>query len=210
MGISSKIQDGKGNGFMARVDDEGALFVSTAPRPPISNASFPLPFAQMFVNDLGSSEMSVDGSATPIDFYIEALQDFDIYINSISVKITDPNAELDQFGAIPELTNGVRWLYFRSDLGEYDINPSIKTNLEFFRDATAGKGFGNKQDAWIADIGGGTGQDTYFPEIDISERFGLVWGLQIPKGTNTRLIFRVQDDLTGVSSFDIKAYGIRI
>ena len=78
------------------------------------------------------------------------------------------------------------------------------------RDATGGKDFGNTTNAFRADISGGGGIDTYFPEIDLSERFGLIWGLRLEKATTDKIVFEVRDDLSGLSVFDIKGYGIRI
>jgi hypothetical protein len=46
--------------------------------------------------------------------------------------------------------------------------------------------------------------------MDITESYGLPWGLRLKKGTNDRLVFRVQDDLTGLSTFNAIATGTRI
>jgi len=211
--ITTKLESGDGSGNIAKVDSEGALQVVVHPHPPINETLSPLPFSQFFTTtgiSTGSTDMIVNGATTAVPFYIRANDDFDIYINSISIQISDPGAALDRFGALTALTNGVKFYYFSAETGEYILADAIKTNLDFFRDATGGKDFGDGTGAWKADISGGTGQDTYFPEIDLSERFGLQWGLRIAKGSSTKLVYEVRDNLAGLAVFNIKAYGIRI
>jgi hypothetical protein len=211
--INTTIKDSS-TGNAVKIGEEGELEVVVHPHPPMGESIFPLPFSQFFTDNglvTGSSDMRVDGSTNFVDFYITAHSDFDLFINSITVQISDPGARLDRFGALTALTNGVKFFYFEQKIGELVISESIKTNLDFFRDATGGKGFGDGTGAWKADIAGGGGEDTYFPEIDLEERFGLQWGLRLVKGTTDSIVFRVQDNLsTGLSTFNIKAYGIRI
>lgn len=198
---------------MAKIGEEGVLNVVVHPHPPLDEEIAPLPFSQYFTdtgNSSGSSNMAINGSSTSVPFYIAANNSFDVYINSITVQISDPGARLDRFGAITALTNGVRFYYESTETGQLVIEEAIQTNLDFFRDATAGKGFGSGATAWLADIQGGAGEDTYFPEIDLQERFGLVWGLKLPKSSSARIVFEVQDNLTALSTFNIKGYGIRI
>lgn len=211
--IKSKIVDGRGSGSALKVDSEGAIEVVVHPHPPLNEVITALPFAQFFTTDgtsTGSSNMIVNGSTTAVPFYIKANDDFDIYINSITVQISDPGARLDRFGALPALANGISFYYQNPKIGELVISDAIKTNLDFFRDATAGKGFGSGTSSWLADIAGGAGEDTYFPEIDFQKRFGLMWGLHIPRGSDSIIVFEVRDNLAGLSTFNIKGYGIRI
>jgi hypothetical protein len=211
--ISTKLIDRYSNNTAA-VTAEGALNVIVHPHPPQGETLFPLPFSQFFTDNgksTGSSDMRVNGSTNFVDFYIEARANKDIFLKSLTVQISDPGARLDRFGALTALTNGVKFFYFEQKFDELVISESIKTNLDFFRDATGGKDFGEGTSAWRADIAGGGGEDTYFPELNLTERFGLTWGLRLVKGTTDKLVFRVQDDLsTGLTAFNIKAYGIQI
>lgn len=211
--IGTKISDGLGNGYKLKVDSEGAIEVVIHPHPPLNETITSLPFSQFFTDDgtaTGSNNMIVDGSVNTQTFYVAPSNEFDIYINSITIQISDPGARLDRFGALTALTNGVKFYYQNASIGELVISEAIKTNLDFFRDATGGKNFGSGTDAWKADIAGGAGEDTYFPEIDLQERFGLMWGLHLPKDSTGILAFDVRDNLAGLSTFNIKAYGIRI
>ena len=208
--INTKLVDGHGGKNKAKIGAEGELNVVVHPHPPKNESIEPLPYSQFFTDNgesNGSNDMIVNGSGTPIDFYISAKSDFDIYIKSITVQISDPGARLDRFGALTELTNGLSFFYEEIDLGELVITEAIKTNLDFFRDSTGGKNFGDGTGAWKADIAGGGGEDTYFPSIDFTALFGLQWGLRLVKGKTDRLVFRVRDNLAGLSVFNIKAYG---
>ena len=46
--------------------------------------------------------------------------------------------------------------------------------------------------------------------MDMAEIYGLPWGLRLRKGSLDKLIFRVQDNLTGLSTFNAIATGTRI
>jgi hypothetical protein len=207
-------KDGYGGGKRQRISGEGASHVVVHPHPPIREDIAPLPYSQYFTDNgtsTGSNDMRVDGSGDFVEFYISALEEMDIYIKSITIQISDPGARLDRFGALTALTNGIEFFYHEKAIGDLVINDSIKTNLDFFRDATGGKDFGDGTGAWKADIAGGGGEDTYFPSLDLGIRFGLVWGLRLVAGTDDRLSFRIKDDLsTGISTFNIKGYGIRV
>ena len=53
-------------------------------------------------------------------------------------------------------------------------------------------------------------EKSYLPNMDMKELYGLNWGLQLRKGTLDKIIFRVQDDLTGLTTFNAIATGTRI
>ena len=61
-----------------------------------------------------------------------------------------------------------------------------------------------------ADVSGGGTEKSYLPNMDMAELYGLQWGLRLRKNTFDKLIFRVQDDLTGLSTFNAIATGTRI
>lgn len=154
--------------------------------------------------------MAVDGSVTEQEFYVEADQERDIYINSISVRIADGGSpNLNKFGDRVPLTNGVRWTWETSDLGTVELHDGIKTNLEFVRTGQKTHAIGTGTDAYLADVSGGGTSKAYLPIIDISEQFGKPWGLRLRKGTNDKLKFTVRDNLSVLDAFDAIAYGIK-
>ena len=208
-----KIIDGKGTDNLLKIGHEGEIGIVQHPHPPVNEVIAPLPFSQFFTDDgtsTGNEDMRVNGSSTNVVFSINAQPTLDIYIKSITVQISDNGATLAKFGALAELTNGLQFYYNNIMIGQLMIADNIKTNLDFFRDATGGKGFGDGTGSWKADISG-SGKDTYFPEYDLNLRFGLIWGLRLIKGSTDQIVFKVRDNLsTGIEDFNIKGYGIRI
>jgi hypothetical protein len=192
------------------VGDEGAIATVVHPHPPKDEKETSLPYRARFVNDADSDAMAVDGSTTEQIFSLSAVQDRDIYVNSISVRIADGGSpNLNKFGNLSALTNGVGWEWVTSDLGAVILHEGIQTNLEFIRTGHKTAAIGTGTDAYLADVSGGGTSKAYLPIIDISEQFGKPWGMRLRKGTNDRLSFIVRDDLTGLDAFDAIAYGVQ-
>jgi hypothetical protein len=153
--------------------------------------------------------MSVDGSVTAQEFYLAADVERDIYINSISVRIADGGApNLNKFGNLTALTNGVQWLWVTNDLGTVELHDGIQTNLEFIRTGQKTHAIGTGTEAYLADVSGGGTSKAYLPIIDLSEQFGKPWGIRLRKGTEDKMKFVVRDDLSTLDAFDAIAYGI--
>jgi hypothetical protein len=211
--IKVGLSDYHGSGAAAKVNGEGELNVVVHPHPPKDEEVTVFPFRQYFTDDgtsTGSNDMIVDGSTTNVDFYISAVPDYEIYINSISLEIGDSGSPtLNKFGTLSELTNGIEWVYFAQNQGEYQLHNGIKTNKEFIRLSNGRGAFGDGTTAFLADVSGGASTKSYLPIIDISENFGMPWGIRLKKGTTDRLIFRVKDALAGLDVFNAIAYGIR-
>lgn len=191
-----------------KIGPEGEAYVVVHPHPPFNEVENSLPYRSRFHNSAGSNEMAVDGSVTPQSFYIEAVNDRDIYINSLSVRIADTGSmNLNKFGAENALTNGVSWVWESQDSGIVTLHEGIKTNIEFIRTGHKTHAIGTGTDAYLADVSGGGTEKAYLPIIDISEQFGKPWGIRLRRGTVDKMIFTVNDDLSGLSSFDVIAYG---
>ena len=135
--IDTRLVDGRGGIYKARVDSEGEVSVVVHPHPPVGEVVLVQPFRQYFTDDgrsTGSSDLRVNGATNSVDFYISALRDYDIYIKSISIVIGDGGTPaLNKYGELTQLTNGVQWVLFDQELGEYELHDGIKTNLEFIR-----------------------------------------------------------------------------
>ena len=209
--IDARIADGDGNKRHAAVDDEGALQVVVHPHPPRGESGFALPVRQRFADVAGSTDMAVDGSSTSVPFYVPALVDFDVYIKFLSVVIGDGGTPaLNKFGALTALSVGVGWQWESQNLGSITLHDGIKTNLEFVRIGSATAGIGTGTDAFLADVSGGGTEKSYLPSIDLSQLYGLPYGIRLRKGTNDKMIFRVRDNLSGLTTFNIIAYGLKI
>jgi len=124
--------------------------------PPRDEPIIALPYRERFANSSGSTDMIVDGSTTPVGFYVEANDHKDIYVKSISVLIGDGgNPALNKFGALAALNNGVSLHYVTEDLGDFEMHEGIKTNLEFVRLGVDTGAIGTGTDAYLADVSGG-------------------------------------------------------
>jgi hypothetical protein len=213
MSIKTRIQ-GK-NGETLNVTDKGEVPVVIPQRPFIGDQISAIPFRQYFTDNgiqSGSNDMMVSGSlATPLDFYIAASEDYDIFIKYITVEIGDGgNPALNKFGALSALTNGVAFYWDTQEEPLYELHEGIKTNKEFIRIASDTGAIGTGIDAYLADVSGGGTEKSYLPNIDVDEIYGLPYGLRLRKGTLDKLIFRINDNLTGLTTFNAIATGTRI
>ena len=208
--IHNQIYDGWGSENSAKVGPEGELYTVVHPHPPKDEVDTSIPYREKLKNSAGQTNMNVDGSVTAQEFYLEADEDLDIYINSLSVRIADTGSmALNKFGAEAELTNGVEWTWETNDFGVVTLHEGITTNIEFIRTGHKTHAIGTGTDAYLADVSGGGTEKAYLPIIDISEQFGKPWGIRLRATASDRMVFRVRDDLTGLSTFDIIAYGIK-
>lgn len=208
--IKVELVDGKGLGNKAEISQEGAIHTLEHPHPPITEQLEVLPFRERFNLD-GDSDMNKNGSVNPLEFYVKASENFDIWVKTIFVEIADGGSPaLNKFGSLPELTNGVEWLYFNQKQGEYTLHEGIKNNKEFIRIGIDTHGIGTGVDAYLADTSGGGTEKAYLPIIDLGEMYGMKYGLRLRKATTDCLYFRINDNLTGLSQFNAIAYGIRI
>lgn len=199
------------NGRQLSVNEEGAIHAVIHQHPPTFETINAFPFRSYFTNSAGSSDMIVDGSTNAVDFFITASPDYDIYIKYITAEISDTSGlSLNNFGGLSPLTNGVAFLWDTQAEPSYELHEGIKTNKEFIRIASDTAAVGTGTDAFLADVSGGGTQKSYFPNLDMTEIYGFQWGIRLRKGTLDKLIFRVQDNLTGLSVFNIIATGTRL
>lgn len=193
-----------------KINGEGEITVSIHTHPPLDEKIQSYPLSEFFVDENGSNDLRVDGSSTPQVFSISAVADYDIFIKTISVKISDNGSRLDRFAALDALTNGMSFEYSSPEVGSIVISDEIKTNLDFIRVGLASPAFGTGSDVFKADLSG-SGDDTYLPVIDMNQTFGFTWGLRLRKGTTAMLKFVVNDDLSsGIGDFNIKGFGIKV
>lgn len=194
----------------AIITREGAINIIAHNHPFLGNQKIMLPFRSYFKNDAGSNIMAVDGGTTEVGFHISANEEFDIFIKYISAEIGDTGAiNLNKFGNLGALTNGVTWTWFTNEEGSYILHEGIKTNKAFIRIAGDTGAIGTGANAYLADVSGGT-EKSYLPNIDIAETFGMTYGLRLRAGSKDRLSFTVRDPLQTLSTFDIIGHGSRI
>lgn len=203
------------DGKQLKVNGEGEIAVTIHQHPPIDEEVLALPFRQYFTDNgraTGSNDMAVSASAgSPTDFYIKAAEDYDIYIKYITAEIGDGGSpNLNGFGALAALTNGVAFYWDTTNEPLYELHEGIKTNKEFIRIASDTAAVGTGTDAFLADVSGGGSEKSYLPAIDFKEIYGLPWGLRLRKGSLDKIIFRVQDNVSGLTTFNIIGTGTRV
>ena len=212
MSIKTKITGD--NGKHLQVYSEGYITVAEHQHPPENESIIAFPFRQYFTDNgvkSGSNDMTVNGATNFVDFYIAAEDECDVYIKYITVEIGDGgNPALNKFGALAALTNGVAFYWDTLKEPLYELHEGIKTNKEFIRIASDTAGIGTGVEAFLADVSGGGTEKSYLPNMDMTEIYGLPWGLRLRKGTNDKLIFRINDNLTGLTTFNAIATGTRI
>lgn len=202
------------NGQQMKINGEGELSVVIHQHPPLDEELFAIPYRQYFTDTGfkgGSNLMNINGSVNYVDFYVAASQEYDIYIKYITVEIGDGGAPaLNKFGALNALTNGVAMYWDTQTEPLYELHEGIKSNKEFIRIASDTGAIGTGTEAYLADVSGGGTEKSYLPNIDMEEIYGLKYGLRLRRATNDRIIFRVQDDLSALTTFNAIATGIRI
>jgi len=202
------------NGDILNVDKFGNIYTVERQYPPTDLDIVAIPFRQYFTDNgtsTGSNVMTVNGSTNFVDFSINASAEYDIFIKYITCEIGDGGSpSLNKFGSLSALTNGVAWYWNTQEESLYELHEGIKTNKEFIRIASDTAAIGTGTEAFLADVSGGGTEKSYFPNIDMEEIYGFKYGLRLRKGTLDRLVFRIQDNLSGLSTFNAIATGTRL
>jgi hypothetical protein len=211
MPIKALIEGSAGSGT-AHVS-QGSLHVIDHGTPPdnLGGALDILPFRQFLQTSAGSTDMAIDGT-TPVEFSVAAnpATTRDRYITSISILLSDASMEAGLFGGIATLTNGLDFEFSDPSIGIVEIDSAIKRNIDFVRLALGAPAFaGTQNTAFIVGLvsAAPTKDEAIIPVIDMRQTFGFARGLRLPAGSASKLTFRVNDDLTEITEFNIIAFG---
>lgn len=197
------------------IDDIGSLYTAINPSPIPNIPDLKSIFRQYFTDngtETGSNIMNIDGSVTPVSFYIEADEINDRFIKTISFVVSDDKATLSNFGNINPLTNGVKIFYDNSSTKTnftkkpIVIHNAIKSNFDLVRLCQGNPSFGSSVFSFRLDNIMGPSEG-YIPTLDFSIIFGYQWGIRLKGGTSQKLVIQINDDLTGIDMFDAIAYG---
>jgi len=187
------------------VFEDGKQIVSMYTCPPLLPQKN-IVFSQQMTDDgtsSGSSDLGIDGSGTPVNYYIKADEDNDRYISKLSfICGYGVSAQLWEFAdSNGALTNGIRVFYTDTNGNERTImNP--KTNygfqraslLPFSRNNWEDRGFAAAGDyGWLATIP----LDVMVPPF----------GIKLDRGTNQKLTITIRDDCTDADLFNCNAFG---
>lgn len=198
----------------ASIEDGGYLRVSTAPFPPDDNRDKQIIYREFLtINGNGTTlDLRVDGSTTSQLAFIQAIPDFDIYIKNLSFLIADVGLDLKEFGGITALTNGCR-LYYEDNNGETDIGTSLTSNFEIIRLCSGQPAFYGGAQPFVIDNFrevGGQDPEGIIPVLDFNQQFGFQYGLKLAANTNHKLVFEINDDVTGIDVLEIISYGFKL
>lgn len=199
---SVSIKDGSGTDFETEVSRNQTLQVGVqVPEvPPIGTPSRIRYYNALLGSagaNSGSTDMVVDGSVTPQNFYIDGEDDFDIRITSLIVTIVDGSINLSKFGALAALTIG--WdLCIKEGGSTTCIIDKAKTNGEIAIQSTEAPNIYNNF----------SGANDGFVQI-IPVHNEVLGGIRIGRGTQDRIESTVNDDLAGLVSFDVRAVGYK-
>lgn len=202
--LDVKITDGSGNGKDAIVTSEQSLYVTQNMAPPLVRQKTKI-MIQYLTDDgtsSGSNDMVVDGSTTPQSFWIEADDDNDRYITCVNLIIADEGASLNKFGAITALTTGCDFFY-ETQQEQIFIGTAMKTNWDFVRMSLTAE-MPVPEIKPQKDVEGKV--DAYVPCINFVSILPP-HGIKLDRGTNERLVVRVNDDVSGIDAFNAVSYG---
>lgn len=210
MGIKVTLKDGKGTSREAQIDEEHSVLVTETKIPPKELKAVLKPYTSLFHDVNGTTDMRVNGATTNVDFFVDAENEGDLYIQTLAFTIADVGASLNEFGALSPLTNGCDLIYQDSKLGDVVIASALKSNFDFVQLCNFEPTFGTGTAAFLASNVSGS-SEAYIPILDLTDVFGLPYGLRLPKDSDKKLVLRIKDDVSTIDRFDIKAFGfIRI
>lgn len=203
------LENGLGDEFKAKINKYGALKTFSQAIPDIDDPTLTYPITGFLTDENNNTDGLVNASlADPIDFFVKADQESDIFISAISFKIVDQNSILSNFGNIAALTNGCQLIYSTTDLGEVVLADNLQTNYDFVRLCFGNPAFSANVSAFRADnvVGNSEG---YIPSLNFAEIFGINYGIRLRKDSLDRLILRVRDNVSQIDAFDFFYYGNR-
>lgn len=160
-------------------------------------------FSARFATSAGSESAAVDGSATPVELYVGAVNGRIRFVSELRLVIEGTNFKLDsneirRFGPVvaPGLANGIE---LQAEQG------GVVTDL--FTDPITIAGdlleYASPEARGVVNVvdGVSAGVDVVIATIRLARPVGL------PAGSTDRLVLRIRDDLSGLSRMDLTAIG---
>ena len=184
------------------VTDDNCLSVSDCGAPPFGTQKTII-FSSKFLTSDGSDDLGIDGSATEVEFCINADEKKDRYINRISfIMGYGSSSNLYEFAdAGTALTNGVKVSYFDSRGDEVTVmNP--KANYSFLR----ASGIPVTNTNWETRGFAAAGDYGYFININLKDIMPS-YGVKLDRGTKQKFCVTIRDDCQAADLFNCQAFG---
>jgi hypothetical protein len=146
--------------------------------------------------------MAVNGAVTPQVFTITAANEYDLYITQVQILIASGQIANNKFGDLTALANGWSLYVIEQGVTTYILN-EVTTTGELSLEA--GGTFVSLSN-WNA-----ANDNARIISIDITAAFPFdtLRGLRIGRGSQDSFSALVQDDLSGLSEFTVRAIGTR-
>jgi hypothetical protein len=207
--LKTTIVDAYGNSFSARVTNHGEL-VTTFGNPLIPEKGEPnhVQFFSQKVSSAGDGtgtvNLNVNGAVTPQVFSVNALNDRDIHIMKLVIVVIGTTVTHKTFGSLAALTNGVDVAAVESGKETAFISKA-KNFADLIRQTAAERPFGDAATAFeLQDVNAGNDDMQLLP-MDIGAL--MPGGLRLGRQSVDKLIVRVNDDLTTLIEFAVRAMG---
>lgn len=160
-------------------------------------------YNSLLKSSMNTTNLNVNGSISPIEFYLEPQSDSDIRILYIRLILVDNNLSLDKFGGLPPLINGLN-LKIQEETKISYLFQNTKTIKDII--AQSGAHANESTDAFqIKKWSGNT--SAYCIDIPIAQH--LPTGLRLAQSSTDKLTCEVRDNLTQLQELSIYIYGYR-
>lgn len=208
MSIKNRIEDGTGQGYEAHVTAEKAILVTQYPCPPLLPQKNKV-FSQFLTTtglESGSNDMGIDGSTTPVNFWVPADSDADLYITKLNFLVGyGASGELWEFAdSNSALTNGVK-IFYEDTYGDEIVVANPQRNYSFLRFALTD---GIIPTAWELRHLGATNDYGYLCSIDLTKMLP-VYGLKLDMKTQQKIVVTIRDNCTDADTFNCRAFGFK-
>ena len=199
--FNMRLWSGRGEKNSAAVTTDQELLTIASPFPPLEPQKVQ-PFRGLLTDEVGGgANMGVDGSVTNVDFCINADQNNDRYITTLSFLVGyGTSGQGNEWADGGGLGNGSR-LFYTSERGEVDIHDRIRYNQDMFR-----LQFGAFTNAWEVRHINATNDYGYFITMDLT-KLGLPFGIKLDRGSNQKLVMTIKDNATNADAFNCICYG---
>jgi len=212
--ITTEVRDGTGSDFRQKVTNENAALVSVVPHPDHGTPEHRTIFRQFMTSTGlagGSRDMRVDGSTTPVEFWVPANGTKDRYISMATFLIVDAGAKLNVFGNIGALASPGCKLEYDTGTERITIADELLTNFDFFRMTNFNRPFGTGAAAYQLTNIVSTAEG-YAPVLSLKDDYMPPFGIKLAAGSTQKLIFTVGADIStpSVDQFDGYCVGFEL
>jgi hypothetical protein len=209
--LKTTLADGRGAGHEVAVLSDNSLLVTPNlynPLPPPGTNS-QLRFYSGYLGttgiDSGTLNANVNGSVTQEKFYLASSLTYDIRITKLLIYIQDGTVSHSGFGALAALTNGIDIVAIEGAEETYLVK-SAKTFADLITQTFAERPFGGDATSFeLSSVSGS--EDAQVLPYDLGAI--IPNGIRIGRGGIDRLELRVNDNLTALTTFNVRVAGYR-